>query len=117
RFRRRTGGLDQERSVQQEERGGTRRHRRRRWARTECLEVADDRQNNLGREEDRRIDIRLGAKSLTGTAVGGLVTAAFWMVLAVGRHRSSVSVKRSRADVTEHDEDGHADEQPGRPAT
>jgi hypothetical protein len=32
------------------------------------------------------------------------------MVLAVGRHRSGVSVKRSRADVTEHDEDGHTDE-------
>jgi hypothetical protein len=98
--------------VQQEERGGARRRRRRRWVRTERLEVADDRQNDPGWEEGRRIDIGVGAKSFAGAAVGSLVTAAFGMVLAVCRHRSGVSVKRSRADMTEYDEDGHTNEQP-----
>jgi len=100
--------------VQQEERGGARRRRCRRWVRTESLEVADDRQNDAGRKEGRHIDIGVGTKSLTGAAVSGLVTAALGMVLAVGRHRSGVSVKRSRADMTEHDEHSYTDEQPGR---
>ena len=100
--------------MQQEERGGARRRRCRRWVRTECLEVADDRQNDAGREEGGRIDIGVSAKGLAGAAVSSLVTAALGMVLAVGRHRSGVSVKRSRANMTEHDEDGHSDEQPGR---
>jgi hypothetical protein len=79
--------------------------------RPQCLEVADDRQSDAGREEGRRIDIGVGAKSLAGAAVSGLVTAALGMVLAVCRHRSGVGVKRSRTDVAEHDEDGHTDEQ------
>jgi len=100
--------------VQQEERGRARGRRCRRWVRTECLEGADDQQNDAGREEGRRFDIGVGAKRLAGTAVGGLVTAALGMVLAMGRHRSGVGVKRSRADVTEHDKDRHTDEQPRR---
>ena len=112
--RREGEGLDQQRGVQQEERRGARRRRCRRWVRMACLKVANDRQNDAGREEGRRIDIGVGAKRFAGTTVGGLVTAAFGMVLAVGRHRSRVSMKRSRADVTEHDKDGHTDEQPGR---
>jgi len=100
--------------VQQEERGGARRRRCRRWVRTECLEGADDRQNDAGRQEGRRFDIGVGAKSLAGAAVSGLVTAALGVVFAMGRHRSGVGVKRSSADVTEHDEDRHTDEQPRR---
>ncbi|SRR6266478_6876598 len=103
--------LDQQRSVQQEERRGTRRYRRRRWPRTECLEVVDDRQNDAGREEGRRIDIGVGAKGLTGAAVSGLVTAALGMILAVCRYSSGMSVNRRRADMAEHDEDRHTDEQ------
>src|SRR5207249_462552 len=64
-------GLDQQRGVQQEERRGARRRRRRRWVRTLGREVANDRQNDAGREEGRRIDIRVGTKSLAGTAVSG----------------------------------------------
>ena len=100
--------------MQQEERGRARRRRCRRWVRTACLEVADDRQNDAGREEGRRIDIGVGAKRLTGAAVSGLVTTALGMVLAVCRHRSGMSVKRSRADMTEHDEDGHTNQQTGK---
>lgn len=102
--------------MQQEERRRTRRCRGRRWMRTDCLEVADDQQNNAGREESRRIDIEVGAKSLAGAAVNGLVTAALGVVLAVCRHRTNVGVNRSRADVAEHDEESHTDEQPGRQA-
>jgi len=79
--------------------------------RTECLEVADDRQHDADREEGRRIDIGVSAKSLAGAAVSGLVTAALGVVLAVGRDCSGVGVEWSRADVAEHDKDGHTDEQ------
>lgn len=74
---------------------------------------ADNWQKNACRLEGRRIDVGAGAKSLARAVVGSLIAAALGMIFGVRRHHPDVGMDRESADMTEHDEDRHTDEEPG----
>src|SRR5207245_2241350 len=61
-------------------------------------------------------DTGAGAERLARAAMGGLVTAMLGMIVRVCRHGAGVDVYGERADVAEHNDHCHADEQPGRQA-
>ena len=52
--------------------------------------------------------------TVTTPGSGALQSAVLGTILRVRRHGSGVDMHGERADVAEHDEHRHADEQPGR---
>ena len=80
------------------------------------LRTGHDRQHDAGGQERRRVEVEPGAKSLARAAVSGFVRATLFMVIAVGRHRPGVRVHGSRTNVTEYDEERHAEKEPRRGA-
>ena len=80
------------------------------------VKLINDLQDEDGRQQGRRIDTGAGAERLARAAMGGLVTAMLGMIVRVCRHGAGVDVYGERADVAEHNDHCHADEQPGRQA-